>query len=691
MERLRLKSAAREAMAHSSQVPPHSPDATFSRNMPPVAPAAARRGPVQDVSRIPVHPPSPAGPRVSSTRSAQGSGSAAPRSSMRRPTDRIHRKKPGNIDDRFEADADREAERVLRMPEPTHGAWKSADCDDGHCECAKCAKKQEEDNITRKTATGVASPLVGSAPPAIGRVLNQHGTALDPGARSFFQPRFGFDFSSVRVHTGEEAHQAAHSIGALAFTSGHHIVFGRDQYSPFTSSGNRLLAHELAHVMQNSGSIQRQGQPHRDAQVACVVRRGGCPRTRDAGLPAAEDIARYNTECRGDTRYTGEDITPTEEECAHPPKEELSLAEEILLGAFIVLGAGAAATLIVVAGEAIIPVVVASATQAATGAWVFYLGNAIAVNEIGLFAAGLFIACEGNVAGLVQAMKDDPAQAISLLAQAYILHVQISVGNGPPRNATVKAKLLPGDEQTEPNNIKFKTIDAPTFEEESAGGTPTPAPTTGTGSNVPPSVQNAAATAAAADQAQFDALKASISNYRTNPKTPGRVDIPASPRVPGDPKAPNIPVEGGTVAVSKTNVSGLEKKVYGGASPGALPPGYKGKPGTSGGETLVPVNPIEKDHGEQVSLNNLHNDLKELLKDATPAQRAALLHGKKVWMLVEQEPCPSCASGIGTQGRPGVIKQFSDLYPELRIEIRNTGRTSGRITIGGGGAPVKKP
>jgi hypothetical protein len=67
------------------------------------------------------------------------------------------------------------------------------------------------------------------------------------------EPRFGRDFSNVRVHTGTQATESAQGIDALAFTAGRDIVFGEGQYSPRTVPGQRLLAHELAHVVQQSG------------------------------------------------------------------------------------------------------------------------------------------------------------------------------------------------------------------------------------------------------------------------------------------------------------------------------------------------------------------------------------------------------------------------------------------------------
>jgi hypothetical protein len=86
--------------------------------------------------------------------------------------------------------------------------------------------------------------------------LKEGGQPLSESTRSFFEPRFGIDFSHVRVHTDDRAVEAARSINARAFTTGRDIVFGSGQYSPGTSSGKYLLAHELTHVMQQEANIR---------------------------------------------------------------------------------------------------------------------------------------------------------------------------------------------------------------------------------------------------------------------------------------------------------------------------------------------------------------------------------------------------------------------------------------------------
>lgn len=76
------------------------------------------------------------------------------------------------------------------------------------------------------------------------------GSPLDPGARSFLEERMGHDFSDVRVHTGARADESARSIHAQAYTVGSDVVFRSGAYQPDTSAGRHVLAHELAHVVQ---------------------------------------------------------------------------------------------------------------------------------------------------------------------------------------------------------------------------------------------------------------------------------------------------------------------------------------------------------------------------------------------------------------------------------------------------------
>lgn len=152
---------------------------------------------------------------------------------------------PGDPD---EQEADRVAEQVMRMPEPSVQRT-CATCAAGGPPCPAC---EEEGSVAvSRTADGVT---VGDAPASVSSVIRSPGQPLASSARAFFEPRFGQDFSRVRVHTDGEAQQSARDVSALAYTVGRHVVFGAGRYAPGTPNGQRLLAHELTHVLQQGGS-----------------------------------------------------------------------------------------------------------------------------------------------------------------------------------------------------------------------------------------------------------------------------------------------------------------------------------------------------------------------------------------------------------------------------------------------------
>jgi hypothetical protein len=90
-----------------------------------------------------------------------------------------------------------------------------------------------------------------AAPPIVHEVLSSPPAAWF-GDASVHGPKFGFDFSKVRVHSDGEAEKSARAVNALAYTVGHDVVFGSAQYAPSSSAGRRLLSHELTHVAQQA-------------------------------------------------------------------------------------------------------------------------------------------------------------------------------------------------------------------------------------------------------------------------------------------------------------------------------------------------------------------------------------------------------------------------------------------------------
>jgi len=110
-------------------------------------------------------------------------------------------------------------------------------------------------------------------PPTGFETLDSPGQSLDSTTRNFMEPRFGYDFSQVRVHTGEEAQESTREVGALAYTTGRDVVFGARQYDPGTSVGRQLLAHELTHVVQQArGGVSSQPEQRADATAAGIMR-----------------------------------------------------------------------------------------------------------------------------------------------------------------------------------------------------------------------------------------------------------------------------------------------------------------------------------------------------------------------------------------------------------------------------------
>jgi outer membrane lipoprotein SlyB len=92
-----------------------------------------------------------------------------------------------------------------------------------------------------------------TVPPIVRETLASPGEPLDRSTREIMDARFGYDFSRVRLHGDERAGRSAEAVGAVAYTVGRDVVFGRGFYQPHTSAGERLLAHELAHVTQDEG------------------------------------------------------------------------------------------------------------------------------------------------------------------------------------------------------------------------------------------------------------------------------------------------------------------------------------------------------------------------------------------------------------------------------------------------------
>ena len=168
----------------------------------------------------------------------------------------------GQPNDKYEKEADRVADQVMRMSDTDITQRVDAELVSSkqiQPACTDCEEKLIQP--TRQTAQ--PSEL----PPSFESKLNSlkgGGKPLDSATSNFFEPRFGQSFSDVRVHTNNTAAETAKSINARAFTIGNHVVMGSGEYQPSSPSGRRLLGHELTHVVQQGERVQRTTAPLTD-------------------------------------------------------------------------------------------------------------------------------------------------------------------------------------------------------------------------------------------------------------------------------------------------------------------------------------------------------------------------------------------------------------------------------------------
>ncbi|NIM16380.1 MAG: DUF4157 domain-containing protein [Candidatus Aminicenantes bacterium] len=164
----------------------------------------------------------------------------------------------GTPNDIYEQEADRVAQQVMRISEPM---------------CPKCIE-EEEDFVQTKLEAGQSSHQDVISMTQI-HSINCPGRPLSQSTRNFFEPRFGHDFSDVRVHTCKDAVQMSKALNAQAFTYRNNIYFNKDKYNPNNSGGKRLLAHELTHVAQQVGKkndVQRETGPNKITPVTPLNR-----------------------------------------------------------------------------------------------------------------------------------------------------------------------------------------------------------------------------------------------------------------------------------------------------------------------------------------------------------------------------------------------------------------------------------
>jgi predicted secreted Zn-dependent protease len=188
--------------------------------------------------------------------------------------------------DALEREADETASRVMRgdavaLGTASRAAVSRKECTGpGTCDCEECRAKANTENASEHSASTCAAPGAcecadcrvrraadphGGTPSVTadtGRMIDDvvagdSGRPLDADTLDFMESRFGHHFAAVRVHDDTSAAASAKAIQARAYTVGPHIVFAPGQYRPSSESGRRLLAHELAHVVQQGTSAPR--------------------------------------------------------------------------------------------------------------------------------------------------------------------------------------------------------------------------------------------------------------------------------------------------------------------------------------------------------------------------------------------------------------------------------------------------
>lgn len=169
----------------------------------------------------------------------------------------------------MEREADRVAHAVMSdsqaaafSPSTLHQAVQRCACGGSATEpCEKCrgqGKPDEGKAGLLQRASGTSQLGGTTAPGIVAQVLAESGEPLEAGARTFLEPRFGFSLANIRVHHDAKAAASASSVMARAYATGNHIVFNRGEYTPQSPAGRRLIAHEIAHVVQQGAASSEQ-------------------------------------------------------------------------------------------------------------------------------------------------------------------------------------------------------------------------------------------------------------------------------------------------------------------------------------------------------------------------------------------------------------------------------------------------
>ena len=184
--------------------------------------------------------------------------------------------RPGDV---YEREADRAAELVHSGAAAGQSlAWSLSKIGtetllQRECACGGTCDACKKRKLLQREARGVE--VSSQSASLVEETLSGAGQSLDQGTRQFMESRFGHDFSNVKIHHDETAARSATSVSANAYTVGTRIVFNRGKYAPESASGRRLLAHELAHVVQQTqpGPQKQAGDPSLENEAGSVSQR----------------------------------------------------------------------------------------------------------------------------------------------------------------------------------------------------------------------------------------------------------------------------------------------------------------------------------------------------------------------------------------------------------------------------------
>lgn len=233
----------------------------------------------------------------------------------------------GPAGDRYEREADRVAQQVMTMPDVPRRSPVQRQEEEEELQTKRIAstinplvqRQEDEEELQMKPLTGEGKALPSSLET---NLKNQEGRGrpLSNSTRTFMELRFGTNFGGVRVHTDGEATQLNRDLNAKAFTHGRDIYFAAGTYEPETDSGKQLLAHELTHVVQQTGDVQRAEAPtyvDEDFRQKMADRRRALGYENE-GESEAPDGSQYNFEANTSplSAYEGEHLEEKKEAAA---------------------------------------------------------------------------------------------------------------------------------------------------------------------------------------------------------------------------------------------------------------------------------------------------------------------------------------------------------------------------------------